>query len=60
MPVAYYRLYYIEHGRFSRALSIPAEDDEQAVAQASEKVGGDVGELWLGDRKVMAFNPVAG
>lgn len=58
--MAYYRLYYIEGGRFSRALSIAAEDDSEAVEQAAEKVGADVGELWLGDRKVIAFNPVAG
>ena len=56
--MAYYRLYYINDGRFTRAVEIAADDDSEAVEKARSQVGDDVAELWLGERKVVAFNPV--
>lgn len=52
-----YKLYHVEAGRFSRCESIQAENDQEAVRWAEDRIGAVAAELWCDDRKVAIFRP---
>ena len=58
--MADYRLYPLDSGRriFGPAISVTADDDEDAVGQAADREGIFFGaEVWLGDRLIAKIPP---
>ncbi len=53
--MAYYKLYFVEAGKFRRFEDLRADDDVQAVREAAQRVHGATAELWSGARKVKIF-----
>lgn len=53
--MAYYRLYFLTDGRFSRCEEIYADSDAQAIDLADRKGSAQTMELWCKTRRVHIF-----
>ena len=55
--MAYYRLYHIKQNRFVGVDDFQAENDTQALLDASLLNGTSISELWEGGRKIKTLQP---
>lgn len=50
-----YKLYHIRDAHFVRSETFEAEDEQDAVRWAQDRIGDEPAELWCQDRKVAIF-----
>ena len=53
--MTWYRLYRWSEKGIAQVWDVEAEDEPHAIAQSSERLGGERGELWHGKRLVERF-----
>ena len=53
----HYKVFRFDGGHIVSAERLTAADDSDAIANARQRISGDVGELWRGPTRVITFDP---